>query len=80
VKMAKIISLKQNLNQDEEFIPLEQARKYIEGRKGNCISRKSLLQKIYRNDFPPGTVTKSMRGNYFFSKKFLLGFTTTTAA
>lgn len=71
--MAKIIPLNANVNTDDEFIPLEKARFYICGRHGDIIKRKSLLQKIYRNEFPSGTVVKTMHGNWLFSKNYLTG-------
>ncbi|MGN6618225.1 MAG: hypothetical protein ACTHJ5_13710 [Ilyomonas sp.] len=78
--MCKIINLNATAKPDDDFIPLEKARYYIRGRKGEIIKRKSLLQKIYRNQFPEGTYTKSMRGNYFISKSYLLGFKSNNAA
>lgn len=75
--MGKII----NMNGEEvEVVPLEEARTYFRGQHGQCMKRRSFLQKIYRQEFPLTAFTKTTKGNYWFNKKFLLGFNEPTAA
>jgi hypothetical protein len=76
--MAKIYNI--STGKEDEFIPLEKARLYIIGRDGNPIEPKSLRNKIYKGHFPPGTVTKNQKGNWWFSQNYLMGFSQKPAA
>jgi len=60
-----------HLPNSEDWIPLEEARKLLKNGRG--IQKKSMLNRVYKNNFPDGAVAKSLRGNYFFNKNKLIG-------
>lgn len=71
--MGKVL----NMNGEEiEVVTVDEARTFFRGRKDEYMTRRSFMQKVYRGDLP---FTKSPKGNYWFSKKDLLGFFKTVA-
>lgn len=72
--MGKVL----NMNGEEiEVVTVDEARTFFRGRKEEYMTRRSFMQKVYRGDLP---FTKSPKGNYWFSKKDLIGFENNTAA
>lgn len=73
--MGKMI--KDNAGREIELVSLEEARTFFKGRKGEFMTRRSFMQKVYRKHI---RYHKSPKGNYWFEKRFLLGFKEDTAA
>lgn len=72
--MGKVI----NMNGEEiEVVSVTEARTFFRGRKGEHMTHRSFMQKVYRGEVP---FTKSPKGNYWFDKKDLLGYKEHTAA
>jgi hypothetical protein len=73
--MGKII--KDSAGREIELVGLEEARTFLRGRKGQHMTKNSLLQKIYRGKIK---YHKSVKGNYWFEKNYLLGLKEDNAA
>lgn len=56
-----------------DWIPIYRAATMIPGRKGKNIGIRSLRNKIYAGHFPAGTVTKSIRGVWYFRESYIMG-------
>jgi hypothetical protein len=67
--MGKIINWQ---GQEIEVVSVEEALTFFRGRKGEYMTRRSFMQKVYRRQLP---YHKSPKGNYWFDTRVLLGFT-----
>jgi hypothetical protein len=75
--MGKVI----NMNGEEvEVVNVDEARSFFRGRHGEIMKRRSFMQMIYRHGISQAAYTKTTKGNYWFNKKYLLGFYETPTA